>query len=843
LLGNLEKELCNQAWNAVIDANEMLRTTFQWEKLANPVQIVLKKYLLQPVYYDLWVNDTGNTKKNLAAIKSIDRDMHFNLRDVPFRVTLCKTGENRWEMIISYHHILYDGWSNGIILAEFFNAYNSFALGKVWIKPLKTGFKEFIKRYHTRTTDLNVTEQENFWANYLAGIDAPTVLSLKKNNAVKAGIPKGNGNITFSFADDEKRTLEIFCKTHKITLASLFYCSWGIQLQKYNNRDEVIFGTTTAGRSGEIPGIEKMVGLFINTIPLRMTMNANTRMMSLLSYVNNDLQAREKFAHTALADMKKFSGLNTYEELFDSIVIVENYPLDNYLMVENDKLKVEAYSLFEMSHYDLTILVKLFAAVEVNFNFNREALDNDTAARLSNAFKALVLTIVKDPGQKVSEIDFLTETEKKKLLFDFNNTATDYPVNKTVHELFAEQVVRSPDHIALIARETREKHESFFARPICLSYGKLDEQSTRLAELLIVKSTGSNSIVGIMMERSIEMMIGIWGILKSGAAYLPIDPVYPQERIDFMLEDSGAKILINKSEIRNPQFETNFNDQKINVQNKGFEDLMVLDLENLDFEFVSNFDIRISDLNSSNIAYLIYTSGSTGKPKGVMIEHRHLVNFFQGISQKIDFLPGKTILAITTISFDIFVLETLLPLIRGLKVIIADEIQLQNPISLTGMIVRHDIQMLQLTPSRLQLLLGSGEETFSWLNWVTELLVGGEVFPVHLFGLLKKNYRGKLYNVYGPTETTVWSTLADLTGERKIGIGTPIANTFVFIVDRNGSLQPLDAPGELCIAGSSVARGYLNNPELTNERFIMPSATRGFFEKPPLDPEKLLFIY
>ncbi|HLP44822.1 MAG TPA: condensation domain-containing protein, partial [Candidatus Kapabacteria bacterium] len=621
LLGNLEKELCNQAWNAVIDANEMLRTTFQWEKLANPVQIVLKKYLLHPVYYDLWVNDIDNTKEKLDAIKSIDRDLLFNLHDVPFRVTICKTGENRWEMIISYHHILFDGWSSGVILAEFFNAYHALARGNEWPKPVKTGFKEFIKRFYSPSAGTDISAQKYFWENYLAGIETPTVLSFKNEDAGKRGPGIRKGNFSVSFADDEKKALENFCMNYKITPASLFYGAWGILLQKYNNRDDVIFGTTTSGRPGEIPGIVKMVGLFINTIPLRISLNDNVPISALLSGINDSLTGREKYEHTSLVDIREFSQISSQEELFDSIVIIENYPLDSPLTAENDYLKVTAYSLQERPHYDLSVLVKLFATIEVNFIFNRDLLADETVYRLTHHFKTLILRIIDNPDQKACEIDFLTVPEKKQLLFDFNNTVTDYSPDKSVHELFAEQATKTGDWVALSFQGAFLKNRPLDPQKtfIFLTYRELDVRSNQLAYLLTRENAGYDSIIGIMMDRSPEMLIGIWGILKSGAAYLPIDPSFPPERIDFMLRDCQAKLII----------------KEIAEQMSG--------------SLTSSLP-RFHFSDSSNLAYLIYTSGSTGKPKGVMIEHRNLVNFFQGMTQRIGFLPGKTILAVTTIS-------------------------------------------------------------------------------------------------------------------------------------------------------------------------------------------------
>ncbi|MCU0289179.1 MAG: amino acid adenylation domain-containing protein, partial [Acidobacteria bacterium] len=378
----------------------------------------------------------------------------------------------------------------------------------------------------------------------------------------------------------------------------------------------------------------------------------------------------------------------------------------------------------------------------------------------------------------------VSEAEKNRLLYEFNDTDAEYPRDKTIHSLFEEQVERTPDRIAVIGSLVSDL-ETLRATSLQnqITYRQLNEQTGRLAAGLIQKGVLPDNIIGIMIERSVEMIVGILGILKAGCAYLPIDPGYPQDRIDYILKDSKAKLTIN------------------------YEFFKGAPLHHLSFI-----------TQHSNLAYVIYTSGSTGNPKGVIIEHRAVLNFIEGITRIIEFKPGKTILALTTISFDIFGLETLLPFCRGLTVVMATEDH-QREIPLLGqLIIKNCVDMLQATPTRMQMFTMDGTVSICLRN-LKEIMVGGEAFPDILLEALRRSSSAKIYNMYGPTETTIWSSAADVTKTEKITIGSPISNTQIYILNKYAKIQPVGAAGELYIGGEGLARGYLNNPELTCEKF------------------------
>jgi len=393
--------------------------------------------------------------------------------------------------------------------------------------------------------------------------------------------------------------------------------------------------------------------------------------------------------------------------------------------------------------------------------------------------------------------ELLNKDERRKLK-SRNNTNADYNKDAVIHELFEATVATRADEIALIFQNQR------------ISYDYLNKRASQLAYALKDNGVQRGDFVSVIVNRSVEMIIAILAVLKAGAAYLPIDPKYPRSRIEHMLSDCNVKLLLSSREI-------------VSNLNLKYD---YLDLFNPDIYTQSDSDI-VNMNTSSDLAYLIYTSGSTGNPKGVMITHKSLNNFILGMNRVIPFNSEKRILNITTISFDTFQLETILALINGMTVIIANEEQQKNPRLLCNLIVEHNIDMFQATPSQLRLILND-KSAYHGLNLLTDIMVGGEAFPKDLLEKLQQITKANIYNMYGPTETTIWSTVGELTESNDIHIGSPIVNTQIYIMDEYGHVLPEETVGELCIAGDGVARGYVNNQVETDKRFVsLPSISEG----------------
>jgi polyketide synthase PksJ len=788
LVGNTDIRCFEAAWNFVIETNEMLRTVFRWENMADPVQVVLKNYKLQKQYFDISSEDRTERKKLLEEIKRKDRDKKFNLEDVAFRVTLGKVDTNRYEMIISNHHILYDGWSNGIILGEFLEAYNNLLMGNPLKPQLKTKFKEFVKGMQKQ----DLKKQEKFWTNYLKDFTLSTGLSLK--NKIKDRDPdKPAGTYSTNIPSPIKDDLHRFVKEVNITPASLLYSALGILLQRYNNCDDVILGTTVSGRSAKIKGIENMVGLFINTLPLRIQTLANERAIDLIYRIQEILAQREEYERTSLVDIKEYSELGNGNrgELFDVIVAVENYLLPKRIFQQNDHrpLTINSYSLVETTHYDLYIGIIAADDMVVSANYSKDYFNGTLIENMVNHFIRIVHCILQNPGIEIHQIELLSEEEKTHMIYNLNATCGDYPQNRTIYELFEEQAAKTPGQAAVV-----------FGNEY-LTYSELNQRSHQLAGRLRDKGIRPGINVGLMVEASAELLIGLAAVLKAGGTYVPIDTAYPDRRIKSILRESAIGILLVNSQ-----------------RGRIFDEYELIDLTGVkNHKNHNNNPPPLWPLSHSrDLAYIIFTSGTTAEPKGVMIEHRSIINFIEGVTAKIPFVPGESLLSLTSISFDIFVLETLLPLTKGLKVVMGGREERLNPDETAKAIKKHNITILQVTPSRLQLL--SEGNAAAALSNLAYLIVGGEAFPAWLLEKIRPLTTGRIYNMYGPTETTVWSSLKNVTAG-SLDIGKPFLNTRIYILGKEDMLQPVGVPGELCIAGHGLARGYLNKPELTHERF------------------------
>jgi amino acid adenylation domain-containing protein len=395
-----------------------------------------------------------------------------------------------------------------------------------------------------------------------------------------------------------------------------------------------------------------------------------------------------------------------------------------------------------------------------------------------------------NPTKELKKLEMVSEAEKSKILYDFNNTKTDYPSDKTVQELIEKTVNRLPDKAAII----------FEGKTI--TYSELNKRANIVANRLREYGIGRNNIVGLMAKRSIDMMIGLFGIMKSGAAYLPIDPEYPQERIEYMLKDSNSKLLITQENLKDL------------VKADGIKKLF------LEKDFIEGNENNPEVINSpSDLIYVIYTSGSTGKPKGVMLKHNNVNNLIKGACAQIDFNENKVIVSVTTICFDIFVAESWLALQRGLTIIMANE-QQQNISKLFDELCQeYHVNILNTTPSRTKLLIEK-KEHLGYLKDITDFIVSGEGFPKDLLIKLQNISNAKIYNMYGPTETTVWSTGKDLTDEEKIDIGIPVANTQIYILDKTLNICSIGMTGDLYIGGDGLAAGYLGKEALTKAKFI-----------------------
>ncbi len=805
IAGNIDVEIFREAWNFVIAANEMLRTVFRWQDVTNPVQVTLKEHRLDFTYNDYSKIPGENRQALLEQLKRADRKKGFDLTGVPFRVTLCKLGNDIYEMITSSHHILFDGWSNGIILKELLSAYNDLVEKKLPKKPAKTAFSTYVKWLQQRDFD----GQAKFWQGYLAGFDKQMLLPIKAGKRDAGFIP---GKYSASPGKDLGAMLGNMTGEYKLPFSAIIYGAWGILLQKYSNSRDVVFGVTVAGRSPGIPGIEEMVGLFIATLPLRIQADSREEAIDYLSRINEDSNILAAYETTSPVTIRENSPHSSAEEIFDTIMVIENYPIPTGQFAANSRLKIESYSMFEATNYDLAITIAPADKIEINFLYNSIHLEREAIARAARHFVAVLLEIVKNPRLRISEIDILCEAEKKQLLFSFNDTGKQYPGGETIAGMFTKQAARIPDRIAVVLNPGNAVGSRNI---LALSYRKLSEKIDHLAGFLIKKGIIPGDIVGIMVERSLEMAAGIFAILRAGGVYLPIDPAYPEERKNYILRDSNAKIVLTAADLCHTE--------------AGGEPAVY------PFEYAA-----------VDTAYILYTSGSTGRPKGVVVRQSAVVNIIAALQNEYPLGETDTYLLKTSYVFDVSVAELFGWFPGGGRLAILGKDLEKNPAGIIDVIQWAAVTHINFVPAMFGFFIEHlNSRNISNLSCLKYIFVAGEEL---LPGLVEK-FRGwhtkiDLENIYGPTEGTVYAckySLSGWPGAGSIPIGKPLQNIRLDILDRDGHLQPIGVPGELCISGAGLAAGYLDNPESTAEKFVSGGQGGTFRENhPPAPPTKAL---
>ncbi|HLP57719.1 MAG TPA: amino acid adenylation domain-containing protein, partial [Candidatus Deferrimicrobium sp.] len=690
----------------------------------------------------------------------------FDLAKAPLiRVGLIKTAAGQALLMVDMHHIISDGVSLTLLVKEFLAIYEGRELA-----PLRLQYKDYASWQIHRQEKLN--KQETYWLNELGGeipvLDIPLDFERPKIQGFTGS------TVSFELDSDDTRALNSLALKQGTTLYMVLLAIYNIFLAKITNYEDIIVGTPTAGRLHS--GVEQLIGVFINTLALKNVPYGEKCFHSFLAEVKeNSLRAFEnqEYPYEELVEKLNIERNTGRNPLFDTMFVLQNL---DFPAIEIPGLKLKPFPYERgTSKLDLT-----FVAVEMDqrLSFTVEyavcLFKQETVLRFSDYYKKVVSAILANPDVKISEIEIISAKEKEQVLFHFNSTAVDYPQDKTIHQLFIEQAEKVPDHMALVGAGPR-------VCPNSLTYRQLNEQSDRLAQLLITKGVLPDTIVGIMVERSIEMIIGIMGILKSDGAYLPIDPKFPPERIDYMLKDSRARVL-------------NF--------------------ENLDFEFVSNFDIRASNFNPSNLAYIIYTSGSTGRPKGVLVEHASVVNLIFSRLEQFGVDNRDRILQFSSFCFDASVEQIFIALAGGAVLVLIDENVLLDPDKFAAFLAIQSITHIDSVPSFLNNI------DFKPMAGLKRIISGGEVCSLPLAE--KLSGYADFYNQYGPTETTVTAVAMKFKdGTRgSVPVGKPIANTVVYLFDRFLKPVPTKVSGELYIGGKGVARGYLNQPELTAEKFI-----------------------
>lgn len=769
--GYLDKDIIEDAFNQLIERHESLRSSFEFQS-GQPVRKIRDEIEFHLSYLE-------TEAKNLEDV--IGRFIKpFNLEMAPLmRVQVVKT-QDKQLLLIDLHHIIADGFSINILIEDLRAILKGEELPKLPVQ-----YKDFAVWHNELLGSDSYEKQKEYWLNIFDG-EIP-VLNLPTDFPRTSSQSYSGDRVTAVFDQTLTSKLNSLAFDNQTTLFTVMLAGYYILLARYSSQDDIVIGSPVLGRNHV--DVQSIVGMFANTIALRNFPLGELKFNDFLGKVKESVfnaLENQNYPFEKLVEelnIPRDAGRNA---LFDTMFILQNY---NVSEINLNVIQLKPYNFnHRIAKFDLSLLVfENKDQLVLEFEYCTKIFRQETIWRMVGHFENILNDLVQNPEQCLSKVEMLSMEEKEQILYGFSNTESPYPQNKTINQLFEEQVELCINKVALVYKESN------------ITYKELNEKANQIAGFLRNLNVKPDTIIGIMIDRSFDMIICMLGVLKSGGAYLPIDPDYPDERIKYMLQDSKTEIVLTKS----------------CFINRFDHAVKAVEIDKIPWEFLGKENLK--RINAyKDLAYVIYTSGSTGKPKGVMIEHRALCNFIHGITERINFDSNKSILALTSISFDIFFLETFLPLLKGMKVCILDEEQRYST-EMEEIVKVNQIDMVQMTPSRMNVLL---ENKANWIGNIKEIMIGGEPFPESLLIKLQKYTTAKIYNMYGPTETTIWSTVKELTCETKINIGAPISNTQIYIINKYNQIQPVGIPGELCIGGDGVSRGYINKSTLTDEKFL-----------------------
>jgi amino acid adenylation domain-containing protein len=793
LQGRLDIPLFERAWQEVVNRHLILRTAFYWEGLEKYLQAVHQKVTIRLDQHDWSHLPSTEQTDQLQAFLETDRMRTFDLAQPPLlRLTLIRLAPDAYHFILTYHHLVLDGWSTSLIFKDFVTFYTALSQGKTAHLEDNIPYRNYIAWLQRQ----GLAQAETHWRETLKNFTAPTPLGVDRT---PAGLPETKQDYAeqeIHLSSETTLALQTLARQHQLTLNTLLQGSWAILLSRYSGEEDLVFGTVVSGRPTELAGSETMIGLFINTLPSRIQATPEAGLLPWFKKLQETQLAARQYEYSPLVQVQNWSEVPRGQPLFESIVVFENYPI-NVGSATFEELQVKRlFRVNERVNYPLSLWAQMAAgpetALSLRLMYNQARFDAETINRMLGHLQTLLENIISTtPDTSISSLPLLTAAERHQLLADWNQTSLDYPRDQSVHHLFAAQVAQTPDAPAVVFEDK------------LLTYQELDRRSNQVARHLQSLGVGPETLVGICVERSVEMVVGLLGILKAGGAYIPLDPAFPKERLIMMLADSQAPLLLTQRNLVN-EFTAEVAGQVVCLDS--------------DWKQIAQHSAEplANPPQPEHLAYVIYTSGSTGKPKGVQIPHRAVVNFLTSMRQEPGLKARDVMLSVTTLSFDIAVLEIFLTLTTGARLVLVSREVASDGLQLMAELDQSKATVMQATPSTWRMLIDAGWAGDSQLK----ILCGGEALSRELANQLL-NRCGSLWNMYGPTETAIWSTLHQVQkGEEVLPIGRPIANTQLYILDAHLQPVPVGVAGELYIGGDGLARGYLNRPELTAEKFI-----------------------
>ncbi|WP_265464235.1 non-ribosomal peptide synthetase, partial [Bacillus velezensis] len=796
-LADVDVEKMHKAFKYLATQHDILRTKICYRGVSVPRQVVLKERMPEFNYMEV------DNESDYLDLKEQDVKRGFDLEeDTLLRMNLIKINNSGYRLIMTNHHIILDGWCLPILRKELFSAY--MATDEEQLKTPNQAASNKMGSYEKFVHYINEKDKETslkYWEDLLQGYETRAdILPLGRPDETE----EESQSQEFKLSIEVTEQAEAICAQYDVTLNTLVEACWGVLLEKYNSTNDVVFGKVVSGRNAEIEGIEEIVGLFINTIPVRISTTNEDTFADLLKSLQSQAIIANEHDFLPLAEIQNHTLLG--RDLIGTLFFFEGYQGTSINI--DGKLNVESEYYREQIGYDLGMTAFKSDRIHFRILFNTKLYNKEQINIIGSHLQRLMEQAIAAPQTKLIELGMTSEAEEMKELVQFNATDSDYPRDKTIVQLFEEQVARTPHNTAVVCGNEQ------------LSYAELNARANQLSlKLRREYHVQPDDFVAIIAERSLEMVIGLYAIIKSGAAYVPIDPLYPEERIEYILEDSQPKaVLIGHGKY-------NISPEKV---------------VNLYSE--SNYGEGAGNLEHVNtprdLIYLVYTSGTTGKPKGVMVEHQNIVNQQMWTQREYPLHEGESLLMKTTCAFDVFAWEVFWWMLAGGKLVILQQGEESQSDKIIKVIQEYKVNAIQFVPSMFNMFLKELDMSKEKINTLRYIINIGEKLNAesvrHYNQLREKGQvRAELLNLYGPAETTVNSsgyhcpTGLDVD---KILIGKPISNTQIYILS-NEKIAGIGVPGELCIAGESVSRGYLNREELTAQKFIKNPFGSGMMYK------------
>jgi amino acid adenylation domain-containing protein len=777
---SIDVERFMAAWRWVISRHGALRTSFRMLQSGELVQDVHAALDLPAASDDWSALPTDEQDSRWRALVDEERLRGFDMLQPPLmRVVLVRLGEQRFRFLWTLHHALVDGRIVADVLEDLFAFYDAPTCGREPDRPSPRPFVDYVRWLSA----LDTSGAQAFWKETLRGFTAATSLGVSRPAKESAA---GFGALEIRLSSALTEQLHVLAKSCSASMGHVLQGAWSILLQRYSREQDIVFGMIRTLRMCSLEGAPSIVGPLINTLPVRVVVDPKMSLATLLQTLRRVQRHIGRHEHTPLLSVQEWSDVPRGTPLFNTIVVFDTMLMDTRLRRRPGNWQNRSFSGAGQTSFDVTLLGWDESEFVVRLEYYRRALDDDAAARLLGHLRNLLEAMPAHASDPIGQLPLMSPAERD-LLLAWNQTEAEYPRDAPLAKLIEEQVERSPEEVAVVCGGAS------------IRYAELNERANQLARELRGRGVGPDHLVGLLVERSIDMIVALLAIVKSGAAYLPLDPLLPRDRLSYMVEDSGLSLIVTQKRLRDAL--PSLGDRILSVDGDGWAS-----------NSRENLDVSVGP---DALAYVIYTSGSTGRPKGVEVPRGALINLLWSMRDWLGLTARDRLLAVTTISFDIAGVDVWLPLLVGARMVVATREEATDGARLREQIDHHGITFLQATPVTWRLLLEAGWKGKADL----QIVCTGEAMPRDLSEQLHPIV-ARLWNLYGPTETTIWSTGYLVRDAGPILIGRPVANTQCYVLDENLQQVPVGVVGELYIGGDGLARGYRNRPDLTAEKFV-----------------------